>query len=368
MITLRERDFASFFATPFAVYGDNSPYVSPMKGDLQRFLSTKNPLFNADADFTYFTAFRAGQPVGRITAHLHRASLGLHHPTTGYFGFFDCANDPEAATALLGAAEAWGASQGMTRMVGNFNLTAMQQIGVMTDGFDHAPYTDQIWGPAYLPAFLKENGYRATFGMTTFEMSLTAAKRPKALPDTMRTALLDEGFSFAPITRGTIADRLEDARSILNRSFRDNPMFVPVSAEEFAFQAKDMKWIMDPRISKVIHFEGEAVGAVIAIPDLNPLLKRVKSRMGLTLPWHFWRYRMKRERAIVIFQGVLPDFQRRSVNPLMLSEAIGDMVKAGYTSVGGTWIADENTASLRQTEKSGAQALHRLHLFEKTLD
>ena len=322
---------------------------------------------DGDNDFTYFTALRDGTPVGRISAHLHRASLAIHDATKAYFGFFDCADDPQAATALLTAAEDWARARGMQRLSGNFNLTAMQQIGVMTDGFAHAPYTDQIWGPPHLPGLLAAHGYDRSFPMTTFAMPLGTGAGPKPLPDATRSALLAEGFSFAPITRATINDRLEDARTILNRSFLDNPMFVPVTAEEFAFQAKDMKWIMDPRISKVVHYEGQAVGAVIAIPDLNPLLKRVRSRMGLTLPWHFLRYRATRTRAVVIFQGVLPEFQRRSVNPLMLSEMIRDMTAAGYKSVGGTWIADENTASLRQTEKSGASPLHRLHLFTKDL-
>ncbi len=367
MLTLVERDFASFFEVPFAVYNTNGPYISPMKGDLARFLSCKNPLFASEADFTYFTALRDGKPVGRITAHLHRASLKLHSPTTGYFGFFDCADDKAVAALLLSAAENWVRGKGMTRLVGNYNLTAMQQIGVMTDGFNESPYTDQIWGPDFLPDLLEANGYTPSFPMTTFAMPLMDGSNQKALPDAMRTQLLDEGFSFAPINHRTIHDRLEDARRILNKSFCDNPMFVPVSAEEFHFQAKDMKWIMDPRISKVVHYQGEAVGAIIAIPDLNPLLKRVKSRITWQLPWHFLRYRMQRTRAVVIFQGVLPEFQRRSVNPLMLNEMLLDMAAAGYQSVGGTWISDENTASLRQTEKSGAMALHRLHLFEKRL-
>jgi len=367
MLTLVERDFASFFEVPFVAYKPNSPYVSPMKGDLARFLSCKNPLFTDEADFTYFTALREGRPVGRITAHLHRASLMLNAPTTGYFGFFDCVEDKDVAGLLLTAAEDWARSKGMTRLAGNFNLTAMQQIGVMTGGFNEAPFTDQVCGPDYLPGLLQANGYTPSFPMTTFAMPLKGGSNQKALSDAKRAQLLDEGFSFAPINRRTINDRLEDARCILNKSFCDNPMFVPVSAEEFHFQSKDMKWIMDPRISKVVHYQGEAVGAIIAIPDLNPLLKQVKSRISWQLPWHFLRYRMKRARAVVIFQGVLPEFQRRSVNPLMLNEMLMDMTAAGYKLVGGTWISDENTASLRQTEKSGATALHRLHLFEKGL-
>jgi GNAT superfamily N-acetyltransferase len=365
MIELREGDIGPFFRAPFEAYGPKTPYVSPMKVDLARFLSLQNPLFASEDDFTFFTALRDGRPLGRITAHVHRASNQRFGLRAACFGFFDCADDAEVAQALLQAAEAWARARGLTRLTGNFNLTAMQQAGVMTDGFAHAPFTDQIWGPPHLHRLLEANGYARHFPMTTFALPMGSATQP--LPEPQRAALLAEGFTFAPISRATIADRLEDARHILNASFKDNPMFVPVTAEEFAFQAKDMKWIMDPRISKVVHFEGQPVGAVIAIPDLNPLLRRLGSRLRWSLPWHYLRYRRTRTRAVVIFQGVLPGFQRRGVNPLMLGAMQEDMLRAGYREVGGTWIADENTASLRQAEKSGARPLHRLHLFSKAL-
>lgn len=49
-------------------------------------------------------------------------------------------------------------------------------------------------------------------------------------------------------------------------------MFVPATNEEIVFQAKDMKWVMDPPISKIAHYKSQSPGKVIAIPDLNPLL------------------------------------------------------------------------------------------------
>lgn len=367
MLKLLERDLGTFFEAPFTAYGPDSLYVSPMKSDLARFLSLSNPLFRSEQDFTYFTVTKDGQAVGRITAHVHQGSNDLFQTKHACFGFFDCADEPDAAALLLTAAEEWARARGLTRLTGNFNLTAMQQAGIMTSGFDRRPFTDQIWNPPHVPKLLEALGYDRHFPMTTFARNFETEPKPQILPPDTRQALLNEGFYFAPINRRTINDRLEDARLILNRSFRDNPMFVPVTAAEFMFQAKDMKWIMDPRISKVVHFEGQPAGAVIAIPDLNPLLKTVGSRFGLTLPFHYLRYRARRDRAVVIFQGVMPEFQGRSVNPLMLSEMTNDMMAAGYKTVGGTWIADENAASLRQTEKSGAKALHRLHLFSKDL-
>ncbi|MGX5847331.1 GNAT family N-acetyltransferase [Mesorhizobium sp. PL10] len=368
MIAIVERDMAAFFRAPFNAYGSDTRYVSPMLSDLKRFLSARtNPLFASDEDFSFFAILRDGRPVGRITAHVHRSSNTLYPLNRAYFGYFDCADDAEAAAALLRAAEGWARKRGFSEINGNFNLTAMQQAGVVTDGFEHQPYTDQIWGPPHLPRLLEANGYAASFPMTTFEQDISTLDAGRLTTPEQREALADQGFSFAPVTRATLSERLEDARTILNDSFRDNPMFVPVTKEEFDFQAKEMKWVMDPRISTVMHHQGRAIGAVIVIPDLNPLVRATGARIGWSTPWHYLRYRVARRRAVVIFQGVLPEYQGKGLNPLMLAHALGAMRSAGYLTVGGTWIADVNKASLRQAEKSGAQPLHRLHLYSKVL-
>ncbi|PBC06282.1 GNAT family N-acetyltransferase [Mesorhizobium sp. WSM3860] len=368
MITIVERDIAAFFRAPFNAYGDATPYVSPMLGDLRRSLSSKtNPLFASEDDFSFFAVLRDGRPIGRITAHVHRASNELHRLNRAYFGYFDCADDAEAAAGLLGAAESWARRRGYSEIIGNFNLTAMQQAGVMIEGFENQPYTDQVWGPPHLPRLLEANAYAGSFPMTTFEQDISTLDAERLITPERRMTLNAEGFAFAPVTRATLADRLDDARAVLNASFRENPMFVPVTKQEFDFQAKEMKWVMDPRISTVLHRRGQAVGAVIAIPDLNPLVKAAGARIGWSTPWHYLRHRLARHRAVVIFQGVLPEYQGLGLNPLMLAHALGAMRDAGYRTVGGTWIADVNKASLRQAEKSGARPLHRLQLYSKAL-
>ena len=368
MIEIRKGDIEAFFAAPFAAYGEKSLYVSPMLSDLKRFLSAeKNPLFATADDFAIFTAHENGTVRGRITAHVHRASNERFGLKRGYFGYFDCADDERVAAALLERAEDWTRERGFTEILGNFNLTAMQQVGIMTGGFEHAPYTDQIWGPPHLPRLLEKRGYSPSFPMTTFEIDIRNASLGGILDGAEMRALRSDGFRFSPIRRTTLDRRLEDSRLILNESFADNPMFVPVSRAEYAFQAKEMKWIMDSRISAVAEKDGAPAGAVIAIPDLNPMLKAMGSRLGLSTPWHLVKHRLNRRRAVVIFQGVKPEFQGRGLNPLMLAHMLGEMKKAGYETAGGTWIADANAASLRQAEKAGARPMHRLHLFGKTL-
>lgn len=260
-----------------------------------------------------------------------------------------------------------GAARGLVEIAGNFNLTAMQQIGVVTDGFEHAPYLDQTYSPPHIARLLAANGYVPTFPMATMEVRNLQSAPDMHIGPKQRAILDNPDFAFVPITRATIKQRLEDARTILNASFADNPMFVPVSAEEFNFQAKDMKWVMDRRISAVLHHKGQPAGCIICIPDLNPFLRKIRSRIGFSTPYHFIRNRWANTRAIVIFAGIMPALQGQGINPVILRHVMMNAKKAGYTDVGNTWIADVNSMSLAQAEKVGSSLMHRLHIFGKPL-
>ena len=363
---LETQNFDAFFRAPFDAYGPDSAYVSPMRADLARFLdSAKNPLFG-EGEVKFFTAHDGDRVVGRITAHEHRASNEAYGLKRGYFGYFDCADNGEAGAILLAAAERWARQRGFDEIMGNSNLSAMQQIGVVTEGFEHPPYTDLVWNPPHIPRLLEASGYRAEFPMTTFEVDLRTAEAPEIGPK--QQAILDDpDFAFAPITRRNVKARMEDARTLLNAAFAQNPMFVPVSAEEFHFQAKDMAWIIDPRISALLTHKGEPAATILVVPDMNPFLQRIGSKAGLTTPWHFLRHKMTCKRAVLIFSAVRPDLQGKGVNPVVLRRVMLALKAAGYETCGNTWIADVNPASLAQKEKAGARKMHRLHLYRKAL-
>jgi len=365
-IELREQDFASFFQVPFDVYGSASPYVSPMKSDLRRFLDRgKNPLFTGHGRGTFFSAHRAGRVVGRIVAHVHDDSNRIHQLNRAYFGYFDCANDDDVAAALLGAAEDWARREGLSELAGNFNLTAMQQMGVMTDGFGGAPYTDMQFNPPHIPRLLGANGFESFFPMRTFEVDLRGLD-PASLRGPREWELeQSRRIEWVPLRRRTFAAQMNDAMHILNEGFAENPMFVPLTRDEFMFQAQEMMWIVDDRIAMLAYEDGEPAGIIICIPDLNRFVRDTKSRIGWSTPLHYVKHVRNRRRALLVFAGVRPAFQRRGLSGALLSRCVGAMKSAGYESLGITWVSDENTPSLRQVSKMGGRPLHRLHLYRK---
>lgn len=361
-------DFDAFFRVPFAVYPASSPYVSMMRSDLKKYLDPKlNPMMKSGGALEFYVVKRDGQPVARATAHRHLQSNERHGWARTCFGYFDAAEDAEAIDLLFTAIEDFAKRHGDTEIVGPFNLTAMQMVGMVTEGFDNAPTTDMMWQPPYLSAHLERLGFAAEFPMSTWEFTPQTVDPDTLLNTGAREILASPDWTFAPITRKDFKLRMEEGRLCLNGGFDQNPMFVPLTAEEFQFQAGEMMWVMDPSLAAILHYQGKPAGVVICIPDLNPFLRRAGARYGLRMVWSWLRGLFLPKRAVIILYSVMPEHQGKGVNAAMLHRVVGALKKGRYRTCGVTWIADVNKASLRQMERLGARRLHRTHLFRRAI-
>lgn len=368
MYQLVEGDFDAFFRTPFDCYEQDSRYVSLHRSDLRRLLDTRaNPLFASRSDLTHFTVQDNRRCLGRIVAHVHRRSNELHGLKRSYFGFFDCIDDQRVAGLLLEAAEGFGRQLGCEEIAGNFNLTAVQPCGVVTEGFDHGPYTDQIYNPPHIPHLLRAAGYEATFPMSTFEVDVSSIDAADGAGIKASGLLRDPSLSWRQLRPAYFARQMSDILHVLNDGFARNPMFTPLTPQEFLFQAEPLKWIIDDRITPLVYCGNEPVGVILCIPDLNPLLRATRSRFGWNAPYHYARHWLNRRRAVIVFYSVVSAFHNHGLNSLNLQLLGQALRKAGYTQLGVTWIGEQNAASLRQMQKIGARRMHHLHLFHKRL-
>jgi hypothetical protein len=68
---------------------------------------------------------------------------------------------------------------------------------------------------------------------------------------------------------------LETLRALLNESFAELSHFVPLIAEELAFQVGAYRAFLGPGLLLVAEMDDIPRGFVLAVPDFNPLLKRL---------------------------------------------------------------------------------------------
>lgn len=365
---LKEKSFKDFFQVPFSIYPKDSNYISPLKSDIKRFLSEKNPLFAKYGRYTYFTLHDdGGKAIGRITAHIHDKSNEVYGIKRGYFGFFDCVNDQGAAKILLDEASRWLKERGCDEIMGNFNLTAMQQCGVMVEGFDNVPFVDQLYTPEHIYKLLEANGFERTFPMRTWEVPLDEVSPDKMQTEKTRKLFEDEDYTFGEISKSTFKKQMEFACDVLNSGFKQNPMFVELTFEEFYFQAKDMTMIIDEKITTFVYHKGRPVGTVIVIPDINPFIKKIDSKIGLTSLYHLWKFKKVNKRALLVFASISPDQQNTGLGWAMAINMMKNLKENGYKKLGITWVADINIPSLTLTKRLGGRPYHRTYLYKKGL-
>jgi hypothetical protein len=140
-----------FLRLPWRIYAGDPNWVPPLLVGLKDKLDARRHPFFEHAEAASFLACRDGdgEPVGRITAIVDRAHNEAHQDRTGFFGLFECLDDPEAARALVDAAAAWCAERGRDTLRGPMNLSMNDECAMLLEGFDGPPVVMMPYNPRY---------------------------------------------------------------------------------------------------------------------------------------------------------------------------------------------------------------------------
>jgi GNAT superfamily N-acetyltransferase len=348
------------------VYAAASLWVPPQDADLRRYLDPrKDPFFRHGEARPLLARDAGGRVTGRALAHIYHPHNVRHGERAAFFGYFEALDDQQTATALVDAAAAFGAERGCTVLRGPFNMTAMQEMGILADGFDAAPAVDETYTAPYYPALLAGAGLRPTFPVTTFRVDDLSAVDPERLLGQRHRDLLASGrVRVRKADMRHFATEIETLRELLNDSFYENPYFVPITHDEFFFQLGPYRRLMDPEISVVVEMDGVPCGFIVTVPDYNPLLKRMGGRLGPRELITFLRGRGRIRDAVLIIMGVQRQLQGQGLMRILQAEHLRALRRRGYRRLTITWVADANEKSLATCRAIGGRPLHRLTLYE----
>jgi GNAT superfamily N-acetyltransferase len=160
---------------------------------------------------------------------------------------------------------------------------------------------------------------------------------------------------------------IETLRRLLNDSFAELTHFVPMTADELQFQVGAYRSYLDPRLLVVAEMDGVPRGFVLAVPDFNPLLKRLNGRADVpraieALPMAAgWLWRRD---ACLIIQGVDRRLQGLGIMRVLHAELIRNLRRRRYKGLSVTWIEDGNDRSSASVRALGGRPRHRLVLYE----
>jgi hypothetical protein len=366
------RQLRRFVKVPFRLHRGSEQWVPPLLFERMGFLDrSKNPYFE-HAEAEYFIAERDGAAVGRITAQVDSHWDEAQGGSDGMLGFFETENDREVAAALFDAAGDWVRERGRRRILGPMDFTTNDELGLLIEGYELRPMILQPWHPPYYQELIEGLGYRKAMDLLMWYLALGELKAgdrfDPAIHAAAEKALREQGITIRNVRMRELEAEMRRFMDVYNEAWGDNWGFVPITDAEIAFQAKNLKQVLDEDWAFIAEKEGEAVGAALTLPDINQVTAKMGGRL---LPFGWLRFllgRRKIDQVRVIALGVKHAYQHTGVAAGLylkhLETATPDGVYGGETG----WILEVNEAMNRAMEGMGGRVVKRYRIYEKELD
>jgi hypothetical protein len=365
------RELKRFVKVPFELHRAQPNWVAPLIFERMQFLDrSRNPYFE-HAEAEYFIAERDGVPVGRITAQVDQRWDQFQGGSDGMFGFFETADDPAVAAALLDTACEWVAGHGRGRILGPMDFTTNDEIGLLVEGYELRPMILQPWHPPYYRELVEGRGFVKEIDLWMWWLALGELKQgdqfDPAIHAAAEKALEEEGITIRNMRKRELEAEVKRFMDVYNEAWGDNWGFVPITDAEVKFQAKNLKQVLDEDWAFMAERDGEVVGAALTLPDINQVLAKLNGRL---LPFGWLRFllgRRKIDRVRVFALGVKHAYRHSGVAAGLylkhLDAADPDGVPAGETG----WILETNEPMNRAMEGMGGKIVKRYRLYEKQL-
>src|SRR5262245_8841412 len=214
--------------------------------DMRTLLSRqKNPFFE-HAEAEYILARREGKVVGRIAAIQNRLHNEVHGDKVGFFGFFECEDDPEAAAALFDAAAAWLGTRGLDTLRGPASPSINDEVGLLVEGFDTPSVLMMPHNPPRYVPLVEGAGFVKAKDLIVFQ------RHASALPQRLAegAVLLEKRYKIRirSIDMKRFTDEVAVVKKLFNAGWERNWGYVPMTDHEIDHVAKQLRQIVVPEL------------------------------------------------------------------------------------------------------------------------
>lgn len=358
-----KRGLGKFIDLPYSLYRGDPNFVPQLRLAQKDLFDQKKHPFYAHAEMQCFLALRDGKTIGRVAAIQDRNYMEFHSEKAGFFGFFECVNEPSVAAALLGAARTWLLERGTEIIRGPVNPSTNYECGVLVEGFNSPPVVMMSYNPPYYDALIQGAGLRKAKDLYAYWAPTEGAPMERFQRVAARSVEANE-VKIRPIRMKAFAEDVELVWNVYNSAWSRNWGFVPVTRDEFIFMAHDMKAILEPGLVLLGEVQGKVVGFALGLPDINQALKHTNGRLfPLGLLKILYHKRSIRSLRVLVL-GVVEEYRTAGVAAGFYAELFRQAVRLGYNGCEASWILEDNTLMNRSAKALGGKRYKTYRIYE----
>ena len=357
-------DLKRFIDFPYQLHRHTPHWIPPLKFDQKNIFNPKKNSVLQHCDYQFFLLFDDENLIGRIAVYVNHVANAYWQEKIGFFGHYECIDDQSAASLLLETAEQWLRQRGMETMRGQWNFVS-QDIGFICAGFDIPPIVLSTYNPPYYNDQVIAFGMKKARDLLVYSCDTGKGYR---IPDRF-LAFTDRIAERYQVTVRPINMKklVEDARIIVrltNESIGDNWGFYPVDESEAEQLAADLKMIVHPEVVLIAEIDRKPIGYLLALPDVNIILKDLNGRL---LPFGIFKLLRgikKINRYRIWALGILPPYQKKGISVLLfrrLNDILGD--KDVYVEA--NWVLEDNTLMNNALVQLQFDLVKKYRIYEK---
>lgn len=366
--TARER--RAFLTFPWELYRDDPCWVPPLLPERRKALDPDRGVFFQRGEADLFLALRDGKVVGTVLAGEDPPINQKRGKQACLFGFLEYVQDRAVFRALVETAEAWGQSRGLEMLYGPWNLDYEDGYGVLLEGFQRRPALMCGHSRPYYRAFMERAGFvPARPENVALEIDLRPSaqfQRLDRLADKVRERT---GIRIREADFDRWQEEIDRVHGLLNRSLSHLDDHIGWRRDNLESTLEPFRRIADPALILFAEAEGETVGFLPGLPDLNEILTDVN---GLRYPWNYlqlaWLSRRREiQRMTVKSVLVLPEYWNTGAAVLLFQALIHRAQSKGYRSTDLSITSIDNPSSVLTAEKLGAEIYKRWQVYQRPM-
>jgi len=243
---------------------------------------------------------------------------------------------------------------------------------LLIDGFARPPALMMTYNPPSYPRLIEGAGYRKAKDLYAYISPVHGASLRRLQRLAERTRERNPGLTTRGANLAEFDGEVRLVQDIYNAAWEKNWGFVPPTEAEAEHIAHAMKSMIDPNLIWFAEKDGEAIGSLFPLPDLNQALIKAYPRPGVpewwTLAKFLWHWKVRR--CVNIMRGFAGGVleERRSLGVIaVLMVKLAEVAIPRYRWCELSWILENNIKTRQICEMLGGKVYRTYRVYEKTL-
>jgi len=238
----------------------------------------------------------------------------------------------------------------------------------LIDDFHSSPMIMSPYNPAYYPDQLEFFGLKKAKDVFVYKVDEAHSYTLPQKYSQFANKIADRyGVTVRSIDIKNIKQETKLLVRIANESTRDNWGYMMVSENEADHLADTLKLIVDPDIIMLAEVNGEPIGYMIVLPDINIILKKLKGKL---FPFGIFKLQrgIKKIRNYRVWGlGILPEYRRKAIDVLFYKRLYEVLIPKRPAFVEANYVLEDNMVMNNPIKKLGFTKAKTYRVYEKVI-